>query len=291
MTMYSASTAPTLREAAVGYFFEGLSVIPVSGKKCLMKWTKYQDEVAIPETINFWANNNVLDNVAIVCGQVSKNLVVVDLDGKAAIEAFERTFPYLLDTFTVLTGSGKGKHLYYRVESLPPTTRVVYPNHQAVELRANGCYVVAPPSIHPETHLPYRPAFSAQIKKLPHMEDVKRWLYAQLARKEAPRAMTGKRTIYKGNTPAWANAALGYECRDVRFTKEGNRHNQLFISARNLGQIVGDGDLQEAVVRNALLNEALGVGLGERDALAVIQSGLTKGIAEPRSTQWLRRSK
>lgn len=291
MTMMDTANRPIVRDAAVGYFYNGMSVIPLTGKRASIGWAIYQEEVAIPQTIHYWAKTGKLQNVGIVCGQVSKNLVVMDLDGQAAIEAYESKFPHLLDTFTVLTGSGKGKHLYYRVESLPPTTRVVYPNHQAIELRANGCYVVAPPSIHPDTHAAYRPAFSGQIVELPHMEDVKRWLYAYLARKNEPLATTGQRTISGGNAPRWADAALRYECRNVRSTREGNRSNQLFISARNIGQIVGDNILPQSTVEASLLRAAVSAGLSEREALPIIQSGMTKGIAEPRSLQWQRRNK
>lgn len=290
MSMYEASTRPTVRESAVSYFYEGLSTIPLTGKRASISWMPFQETIAIPSTIHDWAKSGKLHNVGIVCGDVSKNLVVMDLDGQAAIETFERQFPYLLDTFTVLTGSGKGKHLYFHVDDLPPTTRLIYPNHQAIELRANGCYVVAPPSLHPVTHAAYRPNSNVSVRRLPHLNGVKQWLYAQLARKKEPLKTTGKRIIYKGNTPAWANAALGYECADVRSAREGNRNNRLSLAAYNLGQIVGDGWLQEAIVRNALLHEARSAGLSEGEALRTIQSGLDKGMSEPRSAQWQKRS-
>jgi hypothetical protein len=291
MSLYDASNQPTLVQAAIAYFYEGLSVLPLTGKQSLRKWEERQTTVAIPETIHTWNKRGWLKNIGIVCGQVSHNLVVMDLDGLAAVEAFEKEFPYLLDTFTVQTGSGHGKHLYYRVSSLPPTTRIGYPNHQGIELRANGCYVVAPPSIHPDTHMPYRAAFSAPIKEVPHLEDVKRWIYAQLARKNGaqPVAQTNQRTIV--GVERWAQAAFDYECRDVRIATEGRRNDQLFISARNLGQIVGDNQLPESTVIAGLLRSALSAGLSEQEALATIHSGITKGIAEPRSLQWQRRNK
>lgn len=291
MNMFTASNQPTVRDASVSYFYEGLSVIPLTGKQCKIKWAVYQDEIALPQTIHQWAKTGVLQNVGIVCGAVSKNLVVMDLDGIAAIEAFEKQFPYLLDTFTVLTGSGKGKHLYFRVDDLPPTTRITYPNHQGIELRANGCYVVAPPSLHPDTHAAYRAAFNGQLRSLPHLNGVKEWLYSQLARKNNPTVPTIRRTIREGNSPRFADAALGYECQDVRVAKEGNRANQLFKSARNIGQLVGDNLISQSTVEAALLSAAVAAGLSEREAQAIIASGMTKGIAEPRSLQWQRRSK
>lgn len=291
MSMFTLSTCPTVREAAVGYFYEGLSVIPLTGKKATIPWAVFQEDIAIPSTIHQWAKTGKLNNVGIVCGDVSKNLVVMDLDGQAAIETFERQFPYLLDTFTVLTGSGKGKHLYFRVDDLPPTTRITYPNHQGIELRANGCYVVAPPSLHPETHAAYRPQSNVSIRHLPHLNGVKQWLYAQLARKQEAVKTGGKRIIGLENLPRWAAAALDYECRDVRLAREHGRNNRLSIAAYNLGQIVGDGNLPQSTVESALLNAALQVGLEEYESRKTIESGITKGMSEPRSAQWQKRGK
>jgi hypothetical protein len=291
MTLFTASNQATVRDAAVCYFYEGLSVIPLTGKQCKIKWAVYQDEIALPQTIHHWHKTGLLSNVGIVCGAVSKNLVVMDLDGLAAIDAFERQFPYLLDTFTVLTGSGKGKHLYFRVDDLPPTTRITYPNHQGIELRANGCYVVAPPSLHPDTHAAYRTSSNGQLRTLPHLNGVKEWLYSQLARKNEPARKPIQRTIVKRDTPAWAASALNYECLDVQRAAEHNRNNQLNKSAYNLGQIVGDGHLSSGTVEQALLRAALQAGLSEQESIATIHSGMSKGIANPRSQQWSKRAK
>jgi hypothetical protein len=291
MSIFTASNQATVRDAAVSYFYEGLSVIPLTGKQASTKWAIYQDEIALPQTIHQWHKSGLLSNVGIVCGAVSKNLVVMDLDGQAAIEAFERQFPYLLDTFTVLTGSGKGKHLYYRVDDLPPTTRITFPDHQGIELRANGCYIVAPPSLHPGTHAAYRTAFSAPMRTLPHLNGVKEWLYSQLARKQQVEAKPRQRTIVSRDTSKRWAAALAYECRDVRLAAEHNRNTQLNKSAYNLGQIVGDGHLSQSTVESALLAAAVTAGLSEQESIATINSGLTKGIANPRSQQWSKRAK
>lgn len=291
MSMYQASTKDSVRDAAVSYFYEGLSVIPLTGKKSAIPWAIHQQDLAIPQTIHRWAKDGKFGNVGIVCGEVSHNLVVIDLDGLAAVEAFEKQFPYLLDTFTVLTGSGKGKHLYYRVDDLPPTTKISYPNHQGIELRANGCYVVAPPSLHPETRAPYRPQSNVSIRQLPHLNGVKHWIYSQLARKQESSKAGDERIKVVGNISRYAEAALSYECRDVRLAREGNRNNRLSIAAYNLGQIVGDNNLPRATVENSLLSAALQAGLNEQESRATIESGIEKGMAEPRSAQWLKRSK
>lgn len=286
MSMFTASNETTLVRAAVAYFYEGMSVLPLMGKQSVRDWKIRQQEIAIPELIHSWNHQRILNNVGIVCGAVSNNLVVMDLDGQAAIEAFERQFPYLLDTFTVLTGSGKGKHLYFRVDDLPPTTRLVYANHQAIELRANGCYVVAPPSLHPDTHAAYRAAFSAAVRRLPHLNGVKEWLYVQLTRKQKSSEATGQRSMGVVNTSRWAEVALTNECQAVRNAKEGDRNNQLFRSAYNLGQIIADNRLPGFATANELLKAAKQAGLTEEEAFKTIQSGINTGMAKPRSTQW-----
>lgn len=295
-TLFTGTKQPSIKDAAITYFYQGLSVIPLSGKKATIDWAKHQHEIAIPEMIHYWARAGRLNNVGIVCGEVSRNLVVMDLDGEAAIKAYESTFPHLLTTFTVLTGSGKGKHLYYHVADLPQTTRLLYPNHQAIELRANGGYVVAAPSIHPDTHLPYRVPFPCPIMELADMNTVKSWLYQGWLRKQKAAPQKTQRTNGGGgaprdvNTPRWAEAALTYECRDVRLAPEGARNDQLNHSAYNLGQIVGDGHLAAGRVEHALMVAAIAAGLTEREARATITSGLSAGQSSPRSQQWQNRA-
>lgn len=296
-TLFTGTKQPSVRDAAITYFYEGLSVIPLTGKKA-DRWERYQHERALPEIIYYWARAGKLNNVGIICGEVSGNLVVMDLDGEAAVEAYEATFPHLLKTFTVHTGSGKGKHLYYRVTDLPQTIRLLYPNHNAIELRANGLYVVGAPSIHPDTHKPYIVPSPCPIMQLSDMSEVRRWLYQQWLHKqkeskqkpvEQP-AKTAHKTIQRtrgdGHSPRWAEAALEYECRDVRKAAEGTRNEQLNRAAYNLGQIVGDGHLTPGRVQNALFASALSAGLSEREARDTIRSGLTAGQSSPRSEQW-----
>ncbi len=274
----------TAKAAAIAYAIEGISVIPLAGKKPTVYWKPYQQRRADVMEIHRWNMNRLLHNVGIVCGAVSGNLVVIDLDGDQAVALYERTFPALLETFTVRTGSGHGKHIYYYVDDLPPTTRIMDSAGANFELRANGCYVVAPPSIHPDTGQQYRVLLECPILRLPDMEAVKRWLYAL---KQPQTAHPGKK---RSMTSGWAARALGYEARDVRLAKEGTRNNRLYLAAYNLGQIVGDGLLSRSDVESALLGAATAAGLPENEALRTITSGLDTGIANPRSEQWKRRT-
>ena len=139
-------------DAALAYHNAGLCVIPLSGKRpALGSWKHYQRQRPPEAAIRRWQQEGLLRNVGIVCGAVSSNLVVLDFDGPGAYGAFAALFPTLAQSFTVATGSGKGKHVYLYVDTLPPTTRALDTPIGNVELRAEGTYVAAPPSVHPVT--------------------------------------------------------------------------------------------------------------------------------------------
>jgi len=88
-------------------------------------------------------------NIAIICGKVSENLVVVDID-KSDLDLVNQIYPDALnETRVIKTGSG-GYHLYFRVPELPKKPlRLNKANGDHVDVQVNGTYVIAPPSIHP----------------------------------------------------------------------------------------------------------------------------------------------
>jgi len=76
-------------EYALFYVSYDLSVIPLKpGEKVpIVRWEKYQQEAPTIDEIRKWfegANNNI----AIVCGKVSGNLVVIDFDDTEIYEKF-----------------------------------------------------------------------------------------------------------------------------------------------------------------------------------------------------------
>jgi len=165
MSMVAASHHDTILECSLAYVEMGLSILPVRGKQPAVAWSQFQTKRAPYSFVHNWQRANLLPGVGIVCGQVSGNLSVMDCDGLEAVATFERTFPHLLDTFTVVSGSGNGKHYYYFTTHRQPTTRT-----KGFELRSDGCYVVAPPSIHPvsgKTYVPNR----TEIRTVPNLSE------------------------------------------------------------------------------------------------------------------------
>jgi hypothetical protein len=81
---------------------------------------------------------------------------------------------------------------------------------------------------------------------------------------------------------SWGEAALANELAELARSPDGERNDRLNRAAFALGQIVGAGHLDQAEVERALTATARGIGLGERETLATVRSGIDAGMADPR---------
>ena len=282
-----AALQPNVYLASLAYANLGFSILPCAGKKpALAYWTHLQKRIALAPTINLWDTTGLLTNVGIICGAVSHNLVVMDLDGDAAIEAFYDQFPFLGNTYTVRSGSGHGRHLYYRVRNLPPTTRVIGSQFGNIELRANGTYVIAPPSVHPDTHQPYQLATIAEILVLAEMRPVVEWIKSLIREKHGgnmpPAANTHERPVI--NNTAYGHAALAGECVKVRRAAVGARNHTLYEAALRMGSLIHDGKISASEVEQRLFDAAheLSASDGEAATRRTIASGLARGMENSR---------
>jgi len=161
--------------AAEEYLKAGFSVIPValiklpdgrSRKPALVDWERYQISPPTLEEIRGWFSNpNQFEAIrngnklglAIITGKVSGNLAVVDFDSREAAQKSLRDlqenqpdlYRKLVNTWIVETG--KGLHFYLRVLNPDPArfgNRLKLGGND-IDIRADGGYVVAPPSPHP----------------------------------------------------------------------------------------------------------------------------------------------
>lgn len=175
ITPYELTTTSPLK-AALMYRHHGWSVLPLNGKRPAIQWKPFQQGPATKAQIMNWHQNGLLKNVGIVCGTVSRNLVVMDIDSETGYTLFCDRFPELSTTYTVRTGSGVGRHLYWYVDNVPKTIRIRSPSLGGLELLANGCQVVAPPSTHPLTKNEYRVASYQPILPLKQINVIQAWL-------------------------------------------------------------------------------------------------------------------
>ena len=284
MSLLQAAHASTPYRAALAYAELGLSVLPCTGKTpALPYWRPLQTHAATPTAITRWYQSGLLTNVGIICGKVSGGLVVIDLDGTLAVEAFQVRFPQFLNTYTVTSGSGHGLHLYFECDPVPPTTRVVGTPYGNVELRADGCYVVAPPSIHPSGR-PYSIFNAAAIMRPETLRPVVEWIKALMREKHGgtlpPPANAGQ-IVHK---TAYGVAALRGEAADVARAGIGERNDRLYRAALKMGSLIADGKIDRSSVERALFAAAAALSQtdGEGATLRTIASGINRGLESSR---------
>lgn len=143
----------TIVASALSYHTHGLSVLALEprGKKPLLSWQIFQTERADTALIRRWWSHQPQANVGIVTGALS-GLIVLDIDGYAGRDALRsflkdqaiREFPL---TPTVKTGHGW--HYYFAYPGVPMANATAWHGLDGVDIRGDGGYVVAPPSIHP----------------------------------------------------------------------------------------------------------------------------------------------
>jgi hypothetical protein len=212
-------------------------------------------------------------NVGIRTGAAS-GLVVLDVDGDAGIaslRALVRAHGHLPAAWA-RTGSG-GWHRYMA----HPGEHVGNSQGQlgaGLDIRGDGGYVVAPPSLHASGgryHWPTPPPL-----ELPPMEP---WLLALLRPPEHRDQVEGPRPRH--GLDRYLAAALDGEARDVASAPQGQRNGRLNVAAYRLGRLLGNTATMH-VVAEVLLVAARTAGLGEHEARATIRSGLAAGLRNPR---------
>lgn len=144
-------TMNRLLQAALDYASRGWRVFPLQGKRPFPGTHGFKDATTDTLTIRRWWRQHPDANIGVVTGRIS-GIVVVDIDGPEG-EAALAEFGPLPATPTARTG--RGRHLYY---SYPPdrTIRRHIRVRPGLDVLGDGGYVVAPPSIHPETGRRYR---------------------------------------------------------------------------------------------------------------------------------------
>lgn len=177
--MTSAVARISLRDAAVEYSRLGWSVIPLRPREKrpdIRSWAKYQQQAASVEQVQRYWERHPDANIGIVTGAVS-GLVVLDVDGDAGRKSLRgRHLP-----MTPVVETGRGFHYYFAHPGGEIRTCKPAPG---LDLKAEGGYVVAPPSAHPSGRQ-YRWSDGLSPYDVP-LAPCPEWLLEQ-ARADAPR--------------------------------------------------------------------------------------------------------
>jgi hypothetical protein len=138
-----------LHELVKQYTDEGLSFIPIpfKSKTPTIEWKKYQTQKPTQQETTAWFNGHDT-NLAIICGEVSDNLVVLDFDSKEIYERFNGLFKekFKIDIleFTRVSKTSRGYHVWLKVGETVSNQK--YPS---MDIKSTGGYIIAPPSVHP----------------------------------------------------------------------------------------------------------------------------------------------
>lgn len=141
---------------ALKYLKLGFSIIPIRGKHYsngdeglskgpLVKWTEFQHRHPTEKEVSLWFTRYPKANIAVVTGSIS-GIVVVDFDSEQAVNWAKQKG--LLNTPLVKTA--RGLHAYYKHPGGLLQNVVDPATH--IDIRADGGYVVLPPSIHFNGH-------------------------------------------------------------------------------------------------------------------------------------------
>jgi hypothetical protein len=186
--------------------------------------------------------------------------------------------PFPADTYTVRTWSG-GTHLYFAAPEGEPLRNTAGDSTRGlgwkVDTRAVGGLVVGAGSTFAGE--PYTVAHHAPVATLPG------WLAELLRPAPLPpqRPVTVPLTA-RDRRGKFLNAAVKGELARVTGSGEHQHNNALYIASVALGQLVAGGELDAYEVTEKLVEAALSVGQGEREARRTIVSGLRAGANRPR---------
>lgn len=217
-------------------------------------------------------------NIGVATG-IESGIVVVDIDLPEALASLDRLLDVQLpSTLTGLTGGG-GLHLFYAhtdpgLGNSAGRLHGIEDELPGIDLRANGGYVVAPPSVHRSGgHYEWLDA-NRSVASAPS------WLKQPERAYVALNDVAG--TAFDGDGTAYGLAVLGDELDRVRAAQVGTRNHQLNRSAFALARLVAGGELLESAARSSLLGVSLAIGLEEPEARQTIDSAFLAGLTQPR---------
>ena len=276
-----APSGLTLKAAALGYmergwpvFVLGRSKRPVANCKGCRTAGPGHDPAACPclTCHGFYAATTSPARLAAMLRAVSGGLLAIRTGTAAGLAVVDidprnggQVDPALMTpTATVATGGG-GWHLYYRHPGGPLPAAL--PGRAGVDVKADGGYVVAPPSAHPGTGRPYRWAGERPVTEMPPA------LRAALAPPPAadrPAPLSGPPVTRRAGGISSPPALLTAHLRAVETAPEGRRRVTLYGAARGVARMVTAGAITEADAIAALTAAGLAAQQTERDIRAAI---------------------
>ena len=174
-----------LLDTALEYLHRGLAPIPIKyrDKRPLVKWSQYQNQMPTEQEVRQWFSRQC--NLALVTGHAG--LTILDFDDASAYTRWLRWcakvngYAHVIARRSYRVRTARGMHVYTR---LPKATRTRALRDSGLDIKSQGGYVLAPPSVHPSgaEYIAVHP--NAQILAISVLSDV---LPAEVLVDDAPR--------------------------------------------------------------------------------------------------------
>ena len=249
----------------------GVIVIPAvyGAKRPEVDWKLYQEARPKDSEIRKWFEDGRQHNFAIICGKISKNLVVLDFDSPEVYRDFFGKYEEL-EKRTLVVRTSKGVHVYLRTDRPIESRKFL---DQKFEVHSDGTIVIAPPSLHPSgVRYEFVNPRAKQILEVGADEfesALEKWLQTRDA--VAERRVTRKTdAVLERDYPCWVALSRG--------VFKGHRDEACFALARHLR----DKGLAKDVVTTVLLEwrkrveQPRGDEFHERDVRAKVESAFSK---------------
>jgi hypothetical protein len=253
---------PILMEAfAHAYARAGLPVFPIQprGKQPLTAHG-FHDASTFPKVITAWWKQWPKANVGIRTGEEA-GVVVLDVDGPEGEESLRKLPQEIPPTW--IASTGKGAHLYFAHpgEKASNSVRKLGPG---LDVRGDGGYVVAPPSIHPSGEVYTWLGERRTLAPWPE------WL------KPAPRPKpTAKPARKVASMSAYVLAAVNGEAAALAAMPAGGRNDKLNAATYSLRtRFVDTGELSATALAEAMYEAALASGLEDLETRRTIRSAM-----------------
>ena len=145
----------TMLNSALHYASMGWKVFPLAqGSKVPREGSKgVHDATTDEQQINEWWNTEPSANIGIATGKDS-NLIVIDVDGDPGMQSMRQVVSQLPKEHTRVIKTPNGYHLYYLYN---PSFHTGAGFMTGLDVRSDGGYVVAPPSLVSDTQYYVRP--------------------------------------------------------------------------------------------------------------------------------------
>lgn len=268
----------TLAEAAEFYAAKGLKILALAekdkrpdGRVCPNGFKNATNDLT--KIKSAWAQQPHL-NIGIVTGK-ENGIVVVDIDGnegKTTWSNLIKQHAYKSQTLKITTG--KGCHLYFKYPAALSVVKNRVRFVDGIDIRADGGYIVAAPSVHPSGRK-YKVARPVDFLELEELPD---WLLKLILGNNSALEMEPTGVNSAGQKlPMDVENALAV----LSATKEGSRHNTLIKQANLIAGKCQQKGLDEATVKELILQATLKTGLPEKEIIQCINNAFNN-VAENR---------